>query len=102
MFFDRSANLFGNNYTQTLEPRVYYLYAAFDDQRDIPIFDTSRNTFSFAQLFRDQRFSGGDLRGDAHQVTLALTSRQSLRRDRRNRAGSPSGTRRRRRRSRGR
>ena len=41
----------------------------------MPRFDTGRSSFSFAQLFRENRFSGRDRIGDANQVTLALTSR---------------------------
>ena len=61
--------------TQTLEPRVYYLYSEFEDQSTLPLFDTSELNFSFNQLFRDERFAGGDRIGDADQVTVALTSR---------------------------
>ncbi|HET9484884.1 MAG TPA: LPS assembly protein LptD [Xanthomonadales bacterium] len=75
LFFDRPANLFGRDVRQTLEPRLYYLYVPFEDQTDIPIFDTQEYTFSFAQLFRPNRFSGADRQMDANQVTVALTSR---------------------------
>ncbi|MBT6274243.1 MAG: LPS assembly protein LptD, partial [Chromatiales bacterium] len=75
LLFERQAQLFGHSYVQTLEPRAFYLYKAFNDQTSLPIFDTSENTFSFAQLFRDDRFSGGDRVADVHQVSLAITSR---------------------------
>jgi LPS-assembly protein len=54
---------------------VFYLYVPFRDQDDIPRFDTGRYTFGFAQLFRENRFSGADRVGDANQVSLAVTSR---------------------------
>jgi LPS-assembly protein len=72
LIFDRPV---GSMYTQTLEPRLFYLYVPFRDQDNIPAFDTSLLDFSFAQLFRDNRFSGADRIGDANQLTLALTSR---------------------------
>ena len=72
LFFERSLE---NGYTQTLEPRLYYLNVPFEDQSDAPIFDTSTPEFSVAQLFRDNRFIGGDRIGDTDQLTLALTSR---------------------------
>ncbi len=75
LLFERNADLFGDQYVQTLEPRVYYLYKAFSDQSSLPVFDTAENTFSFVQLFRDDRFSGGDRVADLHQVSLALTTR---------------------------
>ncbi len=62
-------------YTQTLEPRLYYLYSEFEDQSQLPLFDTSELNFSFNQLFRDDRFSGGDRVGDADQASLAITTR---------------------------
>lgn len=61
--------------TQTLEPRLYYLHSEFEDQSMLPLFDTAELNFSFNQLFRDDRFSGGDRIGDANQVTAAITSR---------------------------
>jgi LPS-assembly protein len=72
LFFERSMD---NTYQQTLEPRLYYLHVPFEEQSNIPLFDTSNPDFSVAQLFRDNRFIGGDRIGDANQLTLALTSR---------------------------
>lgn len=72
LFFERS---FGNGFEQTLEPRLYYLNVPFEEQDETPLFDTSIPEFSVSQLFRDNRFVGGDRIGDANQLTLALTSR---------------------------
>lgn len=72
LFFERTLY---NGYQQTLESRLYYLNVPFEEQNDIPIFDTSIPEFSVAQLFRDNRFIGGDRIGDANQLTLSLTSR---------------------------
>ncbi|MCA1779449.1 MAG: LPS assembly protein LptD [Xanthomonadaceae bacterium] len=60
---------------QTLEPRAFYLYVPGEKQDDIPLFDTRELTFSFAQLFQTNRFSGADRQTDANQLALALTSR---------------------------
>ncbi|MEX0965201.1 MAG: LPS assembly protein LptD [Pseudohongiellaceae bacterium] len=62
-------------YTQTLEPRLYYLFSEYEDQSTLPLFDTSELNFSFSQLFREDRFSGGDRIGDADQLSFALSSR---------------------------
>ncbi|MDX1558973.1 MAG: LPS-assembly protein LptD [Marinobacter sp.] len=76
LFFDRQGSLFDVPYNQTLEPRLYYAWADADaDQNDIPDFDTDLQTFRFDQLFRPDRFTGGDRIGDANQLTVALTSR---------------------------
>jgi LPS-assembly protein len=72
LFFER---MFENGLQHTLEPRLYYLNVPFQDQSDTPLFDTSTPDFSVSQLFRDNRFIGGDRVGDTNQVTLALTSR---------------------------
>ncbi len=75
LYFDRDLTLFNLPMQQTLEPRLYYLYVPERDQSDIPIFDTSLSTFSFNQLFRENRFTGFDRLGDANQLTAAVTSR---------------------------
>ena len=75
MFFDREARFFGNDYEQTLEPRLYYVHIPHRFQGDIPRFDTARYDFGLAQIFSENRFSGIDRVGDANQVTLAVTSR---------------------------
>ncbi|HHO60101.1 MAG TPA: LPS-assembly protein LptD, partial [Thiotrichales bacterium] len=72
LFFERQLD---NGLQQTLEPRLYYLNVPFEEQNAIPLFDTSTPDFSVAQLFRDNRFNGGDRIGDANQLTLALSSR---------------------------
>jgi len=71
LFFEREMD---GGYMQTLEPRLYYLNVPFQDQSGSPIFDTTIPTFSVAQLFRDNRFVGGDRIGDANQLTLAISS----------------------------
>ncbi|OEY67904.1 LPS-assembly protein LptD [Marinobacter sp. X15-166B] len=76
LYFDRQSSLFAVPYNQTLEPRLYYAWAdAEADQNRIPVFDSALRSFSFDELFRRNRFSGGDRVGDANQLTVALTSR---------------------------
>lgn len=75
LIFERALALGDSAYQQTLEPRLFYLYSEYEDQRDIPVFDSSDLTFGFNQLFRDDRFSGRDRVGDTNQLTLAATSR---------------------------
>ncbi len=75
LFFDREISWLGQAMTHTLEPRAYYLYTPYENQSDIPLFDTSHLDFNFNNLFHDNRFNGPDRVGDANQLTLALTSR---------------------------
>jgi len=73
--FERPSSLYGEKATQTLEPRLYYVYVPYHNQDDIPIFDTTLADFNYSQLFSENRFVGGDRFGDANQLTFALTSR---------------------------
>lgn len=75
LVFERDLDWFGTSALQTLEPRIYYLLTPYENQDEIPVFDTSTMDFMFASLFRDNRFAGRDRIGDANQLTLALTSR---------------------------
>ncbi len=75
LFFERELNWFGQSLIQTLEPRVYFLWQDFEDQSRLPRFDSSRLTFGYGQLFRDNRFSGIDRIGDARQVSAGVTSK---------------------------
>lgn len=75
MYFDRVATVRGQGFIQTLEPRIYYLYAPYRDQGGLPLFDTRAMTFSWGSLFRDNSFSGADRQTNANQMTIALSSR---------------------------
>ena len=66
---------------QTLEPRLFYLYVPYEDQDDLPVFDSGEFTFGFSQLFNPNRFAGGDRQGDANQLSLALSTRKFDSRD---------------------
>lgn len=57
---------------QTLEPRLFYLNVPYEDQADIPLFDTRAATVSLDSLFRDDRFSGLDRIGDTEQMTAGI------------------------------
>lgn len=75
LIFERQTRWFGDDSLQTLEPRLYYVYAPYVDQSDAPLFDTTALDFSFASLFRPNRFTGYDRIGDENRLTYALTSR---------------------------
>ena len=75
LFFERDLNWFGTPLVQTLEPRMFYFYQEFEDQSALPRFDTTELTFSYNQLYRDNRFAGLDRIGDADQLSVGLTTR---------------------------
>ena len=75
LIFERATNFGGQSMSQTLEPRVFYLYSEYDEQSDQPDFDSAELTFSYNQLFRDTRFSGHDRLDDANQISVGVTTR---------------------------
>jgi LPS-assembly protein len=75
LVFERDSRWGERLYAQTLEPRLYYLYIPAKNQDSLPNFDTALPEFTFFNLFRDNRFSGGDRISDANQLTAAVTTR---------------------------
>ncbi len=74
LYFDRQTSWFGHSASQSLEPRLYYLYTPYKKQNKIPNFDSSLISTSYSSLFLDNRFNGKDRIGDANQLATALTS----------------------------
>jgi LPS-assembly protein len=75
LVLERDLQVLGKNYTQTLEPRAFYVYIPYKDQSQIPVFDSSSRDLSLDQLFGENQFIGVDRINDANQLTLAVTSR---------------------------
>jgi LPS-assembly protein len=75
LVFERSANIFGRDVTQTLEPRALYVYAPFRDQSRLPNYDSGVLDFSFGSIFAESPFVGQDRIADNNLLTLGLTSR---------------------------
>jgi LPS-assembly protein len=75
LVFERELTLFDTALTQTLEPRVFYLYVPYRNQSNLPVFDTQLPSFDFPSLFRTNAFVGADRQVNANNATVALTSR---------------------------
>lgn len=73
--FERNTNLFGNAYTQTLEPTAYYVYIPNRNQNNLPNFESGLQDINFATIFSENQFSGNDRINDANQLTLGVRSR---------------------------
>lgn len=77
--FEREMSMFGRSFTQTLEPRLYYVYIPYRDQSVLNQgsvnFDSGLADFNFAQIFSPNRYVGQDRIGDTNQLTAALTTR---------------------------
>lgn len=74
LIFDRNTRWGDSAFVQTLEPRLYYLYAPYKDQSHLPLFDTGLLTFNELTMFAENRFSGRDLVGDADQLAAAVST----------------------------
>ncbi len=74
LVFERDAGSVGQR-SQTLEPRMVYSYVPYRDQRKLPIFDTALPDLNLTELFRTNRYVGGDRIGDANQLAAGLTTR---------------------------
>ena len=72
LFFFRRVG--DKGHLQTLEPRLFYLYVPTVRQQHLPVFDSARHTFRHDALFYENRFTGRDRLGDAHQITWSLRS----------------------------
>ena len=75
LYLDRPFELSGYNFTQTLEPRVFYTYTPYEDQTKLPMFDTSLNELNTTTIFQENQFSGQDRVMDTNAITTALTTR---------------------------
>ncbi len=73
--FERSASYFGRSFTQTLEPRAFYVRTPYRDQSLLPNYDSGLNDFNFATVFTENSFVGNDRLADANLLTLGATSR---------------------------
>jgi len=75
MKFERDARRRGRSWVQTLEPRLLYVQVPFEDQSDLPVFDTILPDFNLIQLFRKYQFVGADRIADTDQWSFGVTTR---------------------------
>ncbi|MDR0479979.1 MAG: LPS assembly protein LptD, partial [Burkholderiaceae bacterium] len=75
LIFERDARYFGRSFTQTLEPRLLYVYTPNRNQNNIPLYDTGPYDFNFASIWVDNTFVGHDRFSNENTVTGGVTSR---------------------------
>lgn len=75
LVFERQARYLGRSFTQTLEPRAFYVYTPFRDQSRLPNYDSAYNDFNFATVFTENAFGGNDRIADNNLLTLGATTR---------------------------
>ena len=73
--FERGSNLFGREWTQTFEPRAFYVYSPYRSQNYLPNYDSGANAYNFASIFSENTYGGYDRIADSNMVTLGATSR---------------------------
>ncbi|MED7789190.1 LPS assembly protein LptD [Francisella sp. 19X1-34] len=71
-YFDKDFTSNNTAYTTTLRPRLFYTYIPYQNQRNIPLFDTSQQNEQYLQMFQVNRFTGWDRINNANQLTYAL------------------------------
>lgn len=72
LHFERNLSFTNGQYQQTLSPRLFYYYAEDKEQPTFNNFDTSLRTFTYQQVFREERFNGHDIISDANQLSFGL------------------------------
>jgi LPS-assembly protein len=75
LYFERDVNIVKSRYTQTIEPRMFYVYIPNKKQDLLPVFDSSLADLNMTTLFNENQFTGDDRINNANQVSLALTTR---------------------------
>ena len=75
LYFERDTSIVKNNYTQTIEPRLFYVYIPNKNQDQLPIFDSALSDLNLTSLFTENQFTGNDRINNANQLSLALTTR---------------------------
>jgi LPS-assembly protein len=75
LYFERDVNIVKNSYTQTIEPRLFYVYIPDKKQDLLPVFDSALADLNLTTLFTENQFTGNDRVNNANQLSLAVTSR---------------------------
>jgi LPS-assembly protein len=73
--FERASSLLGREWTQTFEPRAFYVYSPYRSQNYLPNYDSGANAYNFASIFSENTYGGYDRIADSNMVTVGATSR---------------------------
>ena len=73
--FERDSNLLGRAWTQTFEPRAFYVNSPYRQQNYLPNYDSGANAYNFASIFSENTYGGYDRIADGSLLTLGATSR---------------------------
>lgn len=74
VLFNRTTNIAGHKFLQTLEPRVFYAYTPYVDQSIAPIFDAAPIDSDISNIFNSNNYVGHDRMTDGSRITFGLSS----------------------------
>jgi len=75
LFFERDTRIVSRNYTQTLEPRLFYVFIPNQDQSRLPVFDSGLADLNMGTMFIENQYTGGDRINNANQLSMSVGSR---------------------------
>ena len=75
MAFERQSRWFDRAWTQTFEPRAFFVYTPYREQNYLPNYDSGSNAYNFASVFTENTFVGHDRIANNKLLTLGATSR---------------------------
>jgi LPS-assembly protein len=75
LVFERDISYLGNNFKQTLEPRLFYVNTPFVNQNYLPNYDSGAADFNFASIYTENAFMGNDRIADNNLLTAGVTTR---------------------------
>jgi len=75
LFFERDTRIVSRNYSQTFEPRLFYVYIPYQDQSRLPVFDTGLADLNMGTLFKENQYTGSDRTNNANQLSVSVSSR---------------------------
>lgn len=73
--FERDTQLFGRAFSQTLEPRAFYVRSPYRNQTGLPNYDSGGKDFTMATIYSENPYVGNDRIADMNMLTLGVTSR---------------------------
>jgi LPS-assembly protein len=75
LVFERDTALWGTAFSQTLEPRVFYVKTPYRNQSHLPNYDSGAKDFTLSTIYSENSYVGQDRLADMNMLTLGLTSR---------------------------
>ena len=72
---ERNTSIQGEDWVQTLEPRLFWVNTPYRDQSGFPVYDSARYDFNLATVFTENAYTGHDRIADSRFLTMGMISR---------------------------